>query len=73
MMITVPASVSVLENNVTMPSVTSWSSAWMSFVSREIRTPVLRRPKKPTDCRWMCAKTRRRRSCSTRWPTHPTR
>ena len=39
----VPSSVSVDENSVTTPSVTSWSSAWTSFVSREIRTPVLLR------------------------------
>ena len=73
MITTVPTSVSVLEKSVTMPSVTSWSSAWMSFVSREISTPVLRRLKKPIDWRWRWAKMRRRRSCSARWPTQPTR
>ena len=36
----VPTSVSVAENSVEMPSVTSWSSAWMSFVRREISTPA---------------------------------
>ena len=45
------------------PSVTSWSSAWMSFVSREIRTPVLCRLKKPIDWCWRWAKIRSRRSC----------
>ena len=39
----VPNSVSVAENSVEMPSVTSWSSAWTSFVSREISTPALLR------------------------------
>ena len=39
----VPSSVSVDEKSVTTPSVTSWSSAWTSFVIREIRTPVLLR------------------------------
>ena len=39
----VPTSVSVAENSVEMPSVTSWSSAWTSFVIREIRTPALLR------------------------------
>ena len=37
----VPTSVSVAEKSVTMPSVTSWSSAWTSLVRREIRTPGL--------------------------------
>jgi hypothetical protein len=39
----IPTSVSVDENSVTIPSVTSWSRAWTSFVIREISTPVLRR------------------------------
>ncbi len=62
----------MLENIVTTPVVTSWLSASMSLVIREIRTPGLRRVKKPIDidCRW--AKTRSRRSCSTRVPTQPT-
>ncbi len=72
-MMTVPTSVRLAENSVTIPSVTSWSSACTSFVRREIRTPVLRRLKKPIDWRWRCAKMRSRRSCSARWPTHPTR
>ena len=38
-----PISVSVAENSVEIPSVTSWSSAWTSFVSREISTPALLR------------------------------
>ena len=38
-----PTSVSVDENSVTMPSVTSWSSACTSFVIREISTPALLR------------------------------
>ena len=38
-----PNSVSVAENSVEIPSVTSWSSACMSFVSREISTPALLR------------------------------
>ena len=37
----VPTSVSVAEKSVEMPSVTSWSSAWMSLVRREISTPAL--------------------------------
>ena len=36
----VPTSVSVAEKSVEIPSVTSWSSAWTSFVRREIRTPA---------------------------------
>ena len=39
----VPMSVSVAENSVEIPSVTSWSSACTSFVSREISTPALLR------------------------------
>jgi hypothetical protein len=50
MIATVPTSVSELEKSVTTPSVTSWSRAWMSFVMREISTPVLRRPKNAIDC-----------------------
>ena len=69
----VPIRVSELENSVTIPSVTSWSSACTSLVRREIRTPVLRRLKKPIDWRCRCVKIRRRRSCSARCPTHPTR
>ena len=38
-----PISVSVEENSVEIPSVTSWSSACTSFVMREISTPVLLR------------------------------
>ena len=70
---TAPTSVSVLENSVTTPSVTSWSSAWMSFVRREISTPVLRRLKKPIDCLEVGEDPLSRRSCSARWPTQPTR
>ena len=70
---TTPIRVSVLENSVTTPSVTSWFSASMSLVIREIRTPGLRRVKKPIDIDWMWAKTRSRRSCSARVPTQPTR
>jgi hypothetical protein len=62
----------VLENIVTTPVVTSWFSASMSLVIREISTPGLRRVKKPIDIDWMCTKTRWRRSCSTRVPTQPT-
>ena len=71
-MTTTPSRVRVLENIVTTPSVTSWLSASMSLVMREISTPGLRRVKKPIDidCRW--AKMRWRRSCSTRVPTQPT-
>ena len=59
---TTPSSVSVLENIVTTPLVTSWFSASTSLVMREISTPGLRRVKKPIDilCRW--EKTRSRRS-----------
>ena len=39
----VPTSVSVAENRVAMPSVTSWSSACTSFVRREMITPALLR------------------------------
>jgi len=39
----IPSSVSVEEKSVTIPSVTSWSSACTSLVIREISTPVLRR------------------------------
>ena len=39
----VPISVSVDEKSVTIPSVTSWSSACTSLVSREITTPALLR------------------------------
>jgi hypothetical protein len=70
---TVPTSVRVLEKSVTTPSVTSWSSAAMSFVRREINTPVLFLLKKPIDCPWRWEKIRRRRSCSARCPTQPTR
>ena len=70
---TVPTSVSVLEKSVTMPSVTSWSSACTSLVRREISTPVLRRLKKPIDWRCRCVKIRSRRSWSARCPTQPTR
>ena len=68
-----PTSVSVAWKRVTMPSVTSWLSASMSLVIREISTPGRLRVKKPIDiaCRW--AKIRWRRSCSARWPTQPTR
>ena len=38
-----PISVSVDENSVWIPSVTSWLSASTSFVMREISTPVLLR------------------------------
>ena len=38
-----PTSVSVEENSVCMPSVTSWSSACTSLVRREISTPALLR------------------------------
>ena len=47
-------SVSVDWNSVTIPSVTSESSAWTSFVSREISTPALRRVKKPIDIDCRC-------------------
>ena len=70
---TTPTRVRVLENRVTMPSVTSWFSASMSLVMREISTPGLRRVKKPIDIRWMWMKIRPRRSCSARVPTQPTR
>ena len=72
MITTTPTRVRVLENIVTTPLVTSWLSASMSLVMREIRTPGLRRVKNPIDidCRWV--KTRWRRSCSTRVPTQPT-
>jgi hypothetical protein len=36
-----PTSVSVEEKSVCMPSVTSWSRACTSFVSREMSTPAL--------------------------------
>jgi hypothetical protein len=36
---TTPTSVKVLENRITIPSVTSWSSAWTSLVILEISTP----------------------------------
>ena len=39
----VPISVSDAENSVTIPSVTSWSSACTSLVMREISTPALLR------------------------------
>ena len=39
----VPTSVSVEEKSVAIPSVTSWSSACTSFVSREMITPALLR------------------------------
>ena len=39
----VPTSVSVEPNSVTTPSVTSWSSACTSFVSREMIAPAWRR------------------------------
>ena len=42
-MTAVPTSVRVAENRVCIPSVTSWSRAWMSLVSREISTPALLR------------------------------
>ncbi len=48
---TVPTSVSVEPKSVTMPSVTSWSSACTSLVRREMSTPAWRREKKPTDMR----------------------
>jgi hypothetical protein len=38
-----PTSVRVEENSVTIPSVTSWSSACTSLVIREISTPALLR------------------------------
>ena len=63
----------MLENIVTTPLVTSWLSASMSLVIREIRTPGLRRVKNPIDIDWMWEKTRSRRSCSARVPTQPTR
>ena len=68
-----PTSVSVLEKSVTTPSVTSWSSAAMSLVRREISTPVLLRLKNPIDWRWRWVKIRSRRSWSARCPTQPTR
>ena len=40
-MTAVPTRVRVEENSVWMPSVTSWSSACTSLVSREISTPAL--------------------------------
>ena len=51
---TTPTSVSVLENSVTIPSVTRVSSACTSLVIREISTPGLRRVKKPIDIVWRC-------------------
>ncbi len=73
MITTTPTRVSVLENIVTTPSVTSWLSASMSLVIREISTPGLRRVKNPIDiaCRW--EKIRSRRSWRARVPTQPTR
>ena len=72
-MTTTPTRVRVLENIVTTPSVTSWLSASMSLVMRLIRTPGLRRVKKPIDIAWRWTKTRSRRSCRARVPTQPTR
>jgi hypothetical protein len=50
-----PSSVSVLENSVTIPSVTRLSRACTSFVNREINTPGLLRVKNPIDipCTWV--------------------
>jgi hypothetical protein len=49
-----PSSVSVLENSVTMPSVTRLSRACTSLVNREISTPGLLRVKNPIDITWRC-------------------
>ena len=68
-----PTRVSVAENIVTTPLVTSWLSASTSLVIREISTPGLRRVKKPIDIDWMWAKSRSRRSWRARVPTQPTR
>ena len=51
---TTPTSVSVLENSVITPSVTSVSSACTSLVIREISTPGRRRVKKPIDIPCRC-------------------
>jgi hypothetical protein len=71
-MTTTPNRVRVLENIVTTPVVTSWFSASMSLVIREISTPGLRRVKNPIDIDWRWVKTRWRRSWRTRVPTQPT-
>ena len=52
-----PTRVSGAENSVTTPLVTSWLSASTSLVMREIRTPGLRRVKKPIDIDWMWPKS----------------
>ena len=73
MITTTPTRVRTLENIVTTPLVTSWLSASMSLVMREISTPGLRRVKNPIDIAWMWVKIRSRRSCSALVPTQPTR
>ncbi len=67
----VPTSVSVLWTSDVTPSVTSWSSASTSFVSRLMITPARLRSKKPSEsrCRWR--KRWLRRSASIRSPVQP--
>ena len=49
-----PTRIRVFWNRLVTPSVTSWSSASTSFVSRLMRTPARLRSKKPSEsrCRW---------------------
>jgi hypothetical protein len=48
----VPPRMSVFWKRLVTPSVTSWSSASMSFVSRLMMTPARFRSKKPSERRW---------------------
>ena len=50
-MIAEPTSISVFWTSVVTPSVTSWSSASTSFVSRLMITPARLRSKKPSERR----------------------